>query len=316
MKTLAQYIQESMLKHIALEIQDNDIIYEKYGLYDGCKELINFIIDKLQNIKNFNKIEIFYNDVSDINNIVFDKLIISFKHKNDALEAAYQPKDITTQKINEKTKRFNQVNILFRLNTESPTILYSPSLKAIIGHELTHIFNDYRIQSICKGSFVKLFNTNEYKLSKQFNVSKSRPTVERELERALYMLNEYEKNGFIASLAEEIEEIKQAYGGKIENLIDANTIYSSIKGTAIYKSYMEIGRYINNYYTDNLTRFEKEKIIEHWNEIFNDNKTNLESIFKILSNKFFKLKRKLESTLPKKIAEELSDHNKILIEKL
>ena len=76
---------------------------------------------------------------------------------------------------------------------------------------------------------------------------------------------------------------------------------------------MEIGRYINNYYTDNLTRFEKEKIIEHWNEIFNDNKTNLESIFKILSNKFFKLKRKLESTLPKKIAEELSDHNKILV---
>lgn len=47
MKTLTEYIKESILKHIAIELYDTDIIYEKYGLYDGCSELAKYIINKM-----------------------------------------------------------------------------------------------------------------------------------------------------------------------------------------------------------------------------------------------------------------------------
>ena len=39
MKSLVEYINDSMLKHIAIELKDYDIIYEKYGEYNGCNEL-------------------------------------------------------------------------------------------------------------------------------------------------------------------------------------------------------------------------------------------------------------------------------------
>ena len=43
MKTLQEFLKESLLQHIALELKNEDIIYERYGVYDGCNELINFI---------------------------------------------------------------------------------------------------------------------------------------------------------------------------------------------------------------------------------------------------------------------------------
>ena len=321
MKSLTEYINESMLKHVAIELMDYDLIYEKYGLYEGCDELIKFIMNKLSKLNNFdnNPLEILYDDVKHIENIVFDKLIIKSSASNiKKSSASYNPKppkyienlcnnpeDI--QYKNPETKRFNKVEIyLFIYGSSQLT-------KSMLAHELTHMYNDYLIRSICKGSFVELFNTYSYKESKKFNDNyKPKTVVEKELERALYMLNEYEKNGFIASLSQEIEDIKNAYGNKMFNSIEASEIYKSIKCTEIYKNYMEIGKYIENFYNDNLTKFQKDRLLNRWNEIFDDNKTTLNSIFSILNKKFLKLKKKLESTLPKKIAEALIfGHNEV-----
>ena len=69
MKTLQEFIKESLIQHIALELKDEDIIYERYGLYDGCNELIDFIINK---IDEDNKLVINYDEVKHLKNIVFE----------------------------------------------------------------------------------------------------------------------------------------------------------------------------------------------------------------------------------------------------
>jgi len=51
MKNIEEYLKESLLQHIALELKKQDIIYEKYGEYDGCEELTNYIIEQLKKNK-------------------------------------------------------------------------------------------------------------------------------------------------------------------------------------------------------------------------------------------------------------------------
>ena len=74
----------------------------------------------------------------------------------------------------------------------------------------------------------------------------------------------------------------------------------------IYKAYMNIGNFINDYDNDALTRNEKEIIIDEWKNIYNEDLT-LEQIFKKLKQKFIRTKQKIESIIPKKIVEEYRD---------
>ena len=43
MKNITRYLEESLLKHIALEFTYDNIINERFGEYDGCKELQEYI---------------------------------------------------------------------------------------------------------------------------------------------------------------------------------------------------------------------------------------------------------------------------------
>ena len=52
MKSLVEYINDSMLKHIAIELKDYDIIYEKYGEYNGCDELATYITNATYKLDN------------------------------------------------------------------------------------------------------------------------------------------------------------------------------------------------------------------------------------------------------------------------
>ena len=96
MKTLQEFLKESLLQHIALELKDEDIIYERYGVYDGCNELINFIINKIDKDEN---LIIQYNEVKHLKNIVFDVLHInltksSFSNDISSLQAPSAPLEV------------------------------------------------------------------------------------------------------------------------------------------------------------------------------------------------------------------------------
>ena len=295
MKSLQEYLEESLLQHIALELKDLDPIYEKYGEYDGLKELANYIEKRLVDDKQSFKIQ--YDEVSNIENIVFDELEIEFK--NEGEYAAYKVEE--TKQISNITKHFEYIKIeIYYSLTEKH---HKNSLNSIIEHELVHLFNDYKIQCLGFKTFLDLFNTTLYKQSKNFNTH-NKPLEVRELRRALYLFNEYEKNAFIAQLCNEIREIKKTYSPK--NYIDATKMYDMITNLDIYKSYMNIGIFINRFYNNDLTKKEKENIVKEWNELYeNKNNLTIEQIFKKLKQSFIKTKNKIESIIPKKIAEEL-----------
>ena len=106
MKTLQEFIKESLLQHIALELKDEDIIYERYGVYDGCNELINFILNKINEDEN---LIIQYNEVNHIKNVVFDVLYINLT-KSSFSNANYKIYN-DENNINPDTKRFYKVHL-------------------------------------------------------------------------------------------------------------------------------------------------------------------------------------------------------------
>ena len=300
MKGLVDYIRESMLKHIGIELRNYDYIYEKWGEYEGCYELAKYLVEKMSERNNSDELTIYNADVNDtIDNIVFDKLII--KYKDISSNAEY---DTLSSEINDKTKLFKSPIIYVHYDFQRTF-----DKIGTLEHELTHMFNDYKIQSIGLTSFFDLFNTEKYRKSREFNVHNV-STAKRYVRNIMYILNEYEKNAFIATLCSQIREIKTHYFNDVSkiNTRDANLIYNMTKDLDIYKSYENAICIVNDYYNGNLYDWFINDFVEEYNDI---NKTNLNrnQIFKIIKNKLIKVKKKLESIIPKKIAEELNIHH-------
>lgn len=316
MKTLQEYLQESLLQHIAIELKDTDIIYEKYGEYDGCGELSEFIYNKLKE-NNFNTIKINYNNVKHIDNIFFDELYVVFEEsdninlnyiipENDSNTVSFLKSNNLPLKIdnysiiNKETNRFYQCLIYIQY----PKIR-NKSLISKLNHELNHMFIDYKLQLQGFKSFWELFNNTSYKRTKEYNQHKH-PFRARQIQNALYLFNEYEKNAFISQLCHKIRELKKSDIYYKNNKLDANLMYNIIKKLDIYQAYMNIGNFINDYDNDALTKNEKKDIIDEWKNIYNEDLT-LNQIFKKLKQKFTKTKQKIESIIPKKIVEEYTN---------
>ena len=154
MKGLVDYIRESMLKHIGIELRNYDYIYEKWGEYEGCYELAKYLVEKMSERNNSDELTVYNADVNDtIDNIVFDKLII--KYKDISSNAEY---DTLSSEINDKTKLFKSPIIHVRYDFQRTF-----DKIGTLEHELTHMFNDYKIQSIGLTSFFDLFNTEKYR---------------------------------------------------------------------------------------------------------------------------------------------------------
>jgi hypothetical protein len=75
--------EDLLLPHIAIDYileSDQYELFEKYGVYDGCKELVDYISKKV--IKKYKqnyitiKCDITEKDIDDFNNVFFEELII------------------------------------------------------------------------------------------------------------------------------------------------------------------------------------------------------------------------------------------------
>lgn len=298
MKSLKDYIYDSLLQHVALELKNNDPIYEKYGLYDGCSELAKYIVKRCKNINSFDEdITIYFDEVKDIENIKFDKMIIKFDNGNN--KASYVPH--SKQMINNKTNRLELVQLLLYIEFNQLDKIILPA-ESTICHELTHIYNDYVIQVAGYSSFYEIFSSLEYQRSKTFSNS-NYPSQFKKFLRAIYMLNDYERNGFMASLSKEIEPIKDKHL-KNNEVLKVEDIMQEIRGLQIYKDYMQVIEYIEIYSNNKLYRKEKEELVDEWEKYFKE-RINVDEIFDRLKRNIVRLKRKMESLIPKKIAEKL-----------
>ena len=312
MKSIESFLERSMLKHIALEFTYDNIICEKFGEYDGCKELQEYIYKKLKS-NNYNSFSITYDEVKHIKNVVFDKLHIICIDGDSTSANYYVPSTKIEDRKYDKIEYDHKLkySIIDGDRFENCIIIISADkysnfekVKHIIEHELTHLYNDFKLQEKGLTSFFELFNNESYKRVKEYNQHK-RPLKVRQLQNALYLMNEYEKNAFISQLCSEIREIKNSYG---DNFIDANKMYQIVKQLDIYKAYMNISTLINDYDNNALTKREKENIVDEWNSIYKEELT-IDKIFKKLKTRFIKTKQKIESIIPKKIAEEYGLYN-------
>lgn len=291
MKNLQTYIDESLLRHICIELKDKDIVYEKYGEYNGCKDLADYIIAQIKELNKSQNIVIFYNDVKDIDNICFDKLTVSYIKGNNVHASYFVNKKST---FSTKTCRFDESIIQIEFDN------YDYEIHSILEHELMHLYNDWLLQSKGLKTFFDIFHTKEYEGSKKFK-NKNQSLSKRELQRSLYILNDFEKNAFIGQLMNQIQMMKNEWMQTHENL-DANKLLIKIKSLSIYKAYYAINDFILRYKNNQLSEYEKNNIIEEW-ELMHNERLSLNKIFKQLEHKFIKTKNKIESLIPKKIAE-------------
>ena len=296
MKSLVEYINDSMLKHIAIELKDYDIIYEKYGEYNGCDELATYITNATYKLDN----DVIDLDVSKLNieNTHFDNVSI-VKIDDANLNSGY---DCEHSNYNEDKHIIENVKI------HVPEYLFShkKQLHSFFEHELQHIFDDWiLIVHGMKTLYDVILVNDMYERSKMFNDSNERTSV-REIRLALYLLNTYEQRSFISQLCDEIRDIKLQYvnNGKQMNSLNATLVYNMTKDLQIYQAYENISRFIIRYKNNKLFKSEINAIENEWYEMTGENES-INRIMKFIENKLKKVKNKLERVIPKKIAEEL-----------
>ena len=248
MKSLVEYINDSMLKHIAIELKDYDIIYEKYGEYNGCDELATYITNATYKLDN----DVIDLDVSKLNieNTHFDNVSI-VKIDDANLNSGY---DCEHSNYNEDKHIIENVKIYV------PEYLFGhkKQLHSFFEHELQHIFDDWILIVHGMKTLYDVISFNDmYERSKMFNDSNERTSV-REIRLALYLLNTYEQRSFIAQLCDEIRDIKLQYvnNGKQMNSLNATLVYNITKDLQIYQAYENISRFIIRYKNNKLFKSE------------------------------------------------------------
>lgn len=222
-------IEESLLSHIAIEYKVNDIgegrriVNEKYGIYDGCEELADFIIkDIWKNIDIDGQYEYSRDQLKDLKNVFFHKIVVDIDTSCDTGGECDDNIDIGDDLLADE--------IWINIYNDDPT---KSSLKGTLMHELTHLYNNYMMLLKGDQNFIKTSRSTMYRNI----VDTSSSEVERELKTALYFLLGYERNAFIAQLKAELEEHKD----KINTPREALEI---LKNCPVYKAYIRVNNLI------------------------------------------------------------------------
>lgn len=300
MKKLSEYINstdksfinESILSHIAIEYKVNDIgegrriINEKYGIYEGCEELANFIVKDIFTHNNMDKQFKYSKESLDvIKNIFFNTLIIDIDTSSDE-EFGECDNDISINKdllIDEVW-----INIYGKRHTKS-------SIKGIIMHELTHVYNNYLMLLKGNENFIITTNSDMYR-----NITDiSGGPTEKDLKQVLYFLLGYERNAFVAQLKGELED----YKSKINTPYDALKI---LKKCPVYLAYERVNNIIK-YHIKNSK--DSNLIASLYKEITgSDDNMSTSKILKKLKLQSDKALKKLDTVIPKLCVESLNNH--------
>lgn len=174
---------------------------------------------------------------------------------------------------------------------------------SIIAHELTHAYGDYIM--LCNGftSFYDIFIDDNY--DKYYNTIRdfndySIPNNLKQIRLSLYVLNRYERNGFISQICSEINRMKEEKQIKQFDKVLLDYIYENIKETDIYKSFMTLSNVIISYKNNYLSKKEIEIIEDEWENNYHQ-KMTISKIIKKLEFILRKTKQKIDTILTKKI---------------
>ena len=282
-------INDSLLTHIAIDyiLESHQYeLFEKYGVYDGCKELVDYIINKV--IKKYKqnytliKEDLNKENFKKFTNIFFDKLIITIKISNNTSNGGY---------INDKNKNLNKDHIFdyiefeFNINKDK----FEHDLRSLLYHELTHAYQEYCMLLANKDNLYNSLEKQHY--DKLLNGKKSYDNIKQIISDVLYHINKTEQNAYISELRSDLENNKDKINGPQEAL---NIIKKSIVYQNIIQAKNILYGLTNNSYSNEV----QDKIYNVYRELNECNWTN-NKIKKKLINQIDKYILKVEKIIPK-----------------
>lgn len=293
MKTLKDYIIESVLFDIGIELNETN------GAFDDTSAVSVFISNKIYELYNksiydkqfvVNRNEILRGDV------IFDSITIKYYIDDN---------------INKCIAKFSYIN-----DKDVDIFIVCPNnfsvieLRKVIAHEYHHFSQNLILIGKGLRDFDDIFNKDEkyrelYNTARNFN-DRFQPLEVRKLRNALYILDKFELNAFISQLCEEVNILKEKR--QLDKSITPNEIYNIIKDTDIYKAYINLGIFIDEYKTNNLSQEEINNIISEWNNLQKTNIRNPNKIFKQLENRLKRSFKHINEVIPKKIIETLKSN--------
>lgn len=291
--TYDEHWDDDMLSHLAIEYKAYDIaegkriINEKYGIYDGCEELADYITKDLFSKSNIDDEHVYHRgDLKNISNIFFNVLIIDIDTSSD------DGGECDDNIVINKDSLVDEARI-YIYNT-NPT---KPGIKSILMHELTHLYNNYIMQMGDKMGYINVSQSEMYKNI----IDVSGGNVEREIKQILYFLLGYERNAFISQLKAELDMHKS----KIKTPHDALRV---LKNSPIYITYLRVKSIIEYYIKKQQESPESILIANIYKDIVGDdsNESSIK-ILKRLRSQSIKAIKKLNSTIPKLCVENLNN---------
>ena len=253
-------------------------ILESLGIFSGCKEIIEYLFNKLK--ENIGKQELSI----DITNLKADNkffnscfLHIKYDDKYKDGEAGYYSSDghddyneVRYDTINEKFK-FIEINLIF--SKEHIDNIYS-----LIMYELVHAYDDY-IHIKKFGFDASLYERNKRSKYKLVRVKKENDDIIIQVFKDfMYLLNKAEQNAYIGQLNSEVK-------GTYKNIKD---IINDLKNTSIFFNYKQIKLNFN-------AIIKNKKYLNQFCEVYRqtyETKKSNESIIKELNNKYNKCWKK------------------------
>jgi len=300
MKKLNSYIQEqeiiesnvdeSILAHLAISYKENNlysrsrIVLEKYGIYEGCEELAQYVYERVKKDGMDNQYTFTSDELKSFKNIFFKTLIVDIDTSENAGGQYLDNEELNGDLL------FDEVNINIYLYENRLS-----EVKEILMHELTHAYNNYIMCLKGDNGYINAAKSLMYK-----NIQKnSSNDNEFLIKKALYLLLGYEKNAFFAQIKAELENHKE----KIKNPYDALKV---LKKSKIYIAYNKLNNEINSYFDNTLENKNIDEIEKAYLEITGEKKT-ADQIFKTLRSLSRKTLKKLDTVLPKLCIENLNN---------
>jgi len=282
-------INDSLLTHIAIDyiLESHQYeLFEKYGVYDGCKELVDYIINKV--IKKYKqnyaliKCNIKEDEIHNINNIFFNELILTINVSNNVSDGGYI--NDKNKKLN-KDSKFDYIELEFNINKSK----FENDLRSLLYHELTHAYQEYCMLFTNKDN---LYNSLEKQHYFNFvNNKNSLNNIVGIISDVLYHINKIEQNAYISELRSDLENNKNKIHGPQEAL-------NIIKNSITYKNLMQAKEILYGLTDYSYSKEIQEKIYEVYRKLNKCDWTN-NKIKKKLINQIDKYVSKVEKIIPK-----------------
>lgn len=290
--TIEDQIDRTMVEHLSIEYKTyslNNVILEKYGIYKGCEELVDYIISDIRKIAKKegsydNQYTYNRDDLKAFDNIFYNNLIIDIDTSVDDSDDYEDNEELNDELL------FDEVYI----NIYSTEVTYT-SLKTSLLHELTHAYNNYMMLAKGNNNYKKAAAADYYsKLVDPENESES----EENLKIILYFLLGYERNSFFAQVKGYLDKQDE----KIKNPLDAIAV---LKECPVYVKYKKVNDDINQFFNGKLPSGTIKDYEIAYEKITGEKKT-ANQIFKKLKALSDKAMKKLDRVIPKLCIEKLN----------